>query len=214
MTDECPRRPVVDIAPPSDPCRAALRTIPAAFAWCASDDALVKLRDRFAPVNSAAFQWWDDFMPASLLETPVTVLHGPTGAGKTSAAVVALCWLCGAYPTQARAIGARFIPARDLCPPSATGRPERIREALDATVLILDEVGQEADVSGWEREQRLDRTRLLLSDRFDRKATTIITTPLSARQWGELYGGGIERRYWTEADVRLIAMQAPPVRAR
>lgn len=210
---ETPRRPNEAAHIPADACRAALRTIPPAFAWCYGEQAILTLRNRFTP-DQSTFEWWATFTPEDLLQAKVTVLCGPTGAGKTAAAVLAMRARCAAMPPSIKAVGSRFVPARELCPPADSGKSSRLREALEATLLILDDLGQEAHVTGWEREQRIDRTCFLLADRYDNKRDTIITTPLKPDTFAALYGGNTERRFWTEADVRVIAMQAPPVKVR
>lgn len=178
----------------------ARATIPEEFAW------VTKLT---SDEMRAAFPWYPLIKPGWLLrdrgDAPrIVTIVGPTsGIGKTTFGVRLMLWildramLAGARETHVElAARTRFVPARELVPPAAAEMRPRLREALDARVLILDDVGKEAGES-WEGRARAEQTRFLLETRFDRGrgALTVQTTYLTRDRYAAVYDGGGERRY-------------------
>lgn len=146
------------------------------------------------------FTWWPSVLPQiprMRQARRVMIWHPESGAGKTSLALYMLLRVIGAGSAGSsttaeieRARGCRFVPERDICPPSVLKR-SRLEEALGATVLVLDDMGATGS-SDWFREN----VRYLLKDRADRGATTWCTTFMTPDQWGDRYDGGNYRRYF------------------
>lgn len=161
--------------------------------------------------------------PATLLSTKILVIHGESGAGKTSLATALFHWII--YSTSPdssesiieRAKQARFIDACDLAPnPNHEGIPVMVA-ARRASVLLLDDAGSEGGSgdSFKAKERFLDVAELLrYRDKHD--MTTIVTTPGTrgpnadqelAQRWTAMYGGGIMRRYLDTDDTRVVYLE-------
>lgn len=121
------------------------------------------------------------------------VLSGPSCAGKTLTAsymlrlVIELGRLPSATPEQVKtARDARCIPALELAAarlahPLGKGEAPKVLEALTASVLLLDDCGQED-----ERGRQVVREVLMMRDR----RPTWCTTFLSRDDFAARYGGG------------------------
>jgi hypothetical protein len=113
--------------------------------------------------------------------------------------------------------GARFIAARDLMQPRDRGPdapPPAFAAARGATLLVLDELGQELDLrDGGAHANSLSSTRAgvsteVIAHRWDPGLPTIITTPLLPAAIERLYGGGIEKRTSKGREARIIRIGA------
>lgn len=125
------------------------------------------------------------------------VLSGPTRAGKTltGSFMIRMVIEAGrdsaATPAQIRmAKEARCVPALEIAAaraqhPLGKGEAPRIREALDASVLLLDDCGQEDEFG-----KQAIRQVLMARDR----RPTWVTTFLSKEEFGVRYGGGAVSR--------------------
>jgi hypothetical protein len=122
------------------------------------------------------------------------VLLGPSGIGKTSA-LRALAWrlrleaLCAgdvAHPI----VNAWWCSAVELCRARRElprGKPDlELERATKASVLFLDEIGQEDSDPRWLLE--------LLDERYRRRRPTLTTTGLTRPQVETRYGSGSARR--------------------
>lgn len=127
------------------------------------------------------------------------VFMGETGAGKTSLAVArlrkALAWAFDAAPT----IRLLFASCVDLAParsqhPLGEGEPARLRAAISAHVLLLDDLG--ANSARFD-----DVVTEVLHARHDAHRTTWITTGLSQEQIALRFGGAVERRVFEGATI-------------
>jgi chloramphenicol 3-O-phosphotransferase len=125
--------------------------------------------------------------------TPVVLLAGPAGAGKTSLA----CALArGAMASPALAgLGrpvVRFLAALEVEQLIRGARwgeePAAIEQARARPFVVLDDVGQEAS------EQASTALRAIVAERHARGRATVVTTGLSREELSRRYGGGTLRR--------------------
>jgi DNA replication protein DnaC len=167
----------------------ALASIPRRFAWASFENPDLVARCG-ADVVRTAFHARSAHRVALL---------GPSGAGKTSLAVAMLRSVIeAATPERAHLASSRWVTAHDLARarakyPLGQGEAPLIADALDARVLVIDELGSEVDPSGVVSE--------LLFKRHDNDAPTWITSWLSPLEIGTKYGGGIARRMLEEGVV-------------
>lgn len=185
---------------------AALRSIPEKYrdaVWGSPE-----LRERVADIGEFRIG------AAALMSPRVLLLHGESGAGKTTLACALLRWAIDDAGPDAppdkigRASAARFVAARDVPPSRDVQGPLARVVARKASLLVLDDVGQEAGAG--ESYSAGDRTREvkdLLEFRFDGNMRTIVTTYGNPRTWALSYGGGVVRRYWDDPDARVIELK-------
>ena len=106
--------------------------------------------------------------------------------------------------------GARFVAARALRGDSvATAAAREMAKA--ATVLVLDDVGDELDSapegSGWIPD-RVAGTREVIDHRHkEPRLRTIITTWLAEERMAAYYGGGTAKRVYGQAAVVKVGGQ-------
>ncbi|MBX5476781.1 MAG: ATP-binding protein [Clostridia bacterium] len=155
------------------------------------------------PPAQAAFEWvsqqiegWqgssedDEPRPLYRFRGGCLVLAGPTGVGKSWAAVAAVREFVRAYASF------RWCYAPDMLPEidSEMHRehvPLRQTSAATTQVLVIDDLGAEAETKS-ERE-RIDR---LIYHRHGNRLTTIITTNLSVPDLRERYGDRVADRLY------------------
>lgn len=132
-----------------------------------------------------------------LVDAPFVTLHGPSGMGKTPLAVAlfasklnAASWPSGWFKSAAAIVGG--------C--SATEHGEDVRRALSVRMLLLDDVGQEANY-----EWCSAIVRLIVEERDARKGklTTIVTTNLTKEAVVQRYGEGCAKRLFRDADIHV-----------
>jgi hypothetical protein len=143
---------------------------------------------------------------ADFLSRPVLMLHGPTGAGKSSLAGALFRFIVGGIgPDSVQgevdfAAAARWVESRDVPADGAAA-------AWRASAVVLDDVGQEGGAG--ESFAAQDRFRVM-ADLLDKlythrvfghhRARIILTTYGTHETWRKWYGAGIARRYWEDAD--------------
>jgi len=161
--------------------------------------------------NGVAIAELDDV--ASLFESQRIIITGAeTGVGKTSVAVALLqVSLDLAHARFVRrdedamtlASQARFVASIDL------SDPEILRHATGASLLVLDDAGQESKCGGFEGERRAGLVADLLDRRErSRRYRTIVTTFGNHEQWGKWYGGRIARLYWEMGSAAVLELRS------
>jgi hypothetical protein len=126
------------------------------------------------------------------------LFFGPSSAGKTTLAVALLRALLeakvAAHPftsdddIDAVARHCRFVPARRLgVAGTVPGDPLEIRRAMRVPVLLLDDLGKDADIKS-------NPLPAIIAERHDEERATWITTELTPSEILKRYGGGIARR--------------------
>lgn len=142
------------------------------------------------------------------------VLLGPTGCGKTTTQVHIACRLIQRGLEQGRGWPRmRFIKATDLAlarrkTPLGEDEAPLVRDAMNAQLLFLDDLGQEhsgTDTAIWET----------LDHRYDKGRPTIVTSGLTTEQFTERYGEAFTRRILTTRGVegRIYSAFARPALA-
>mgnify|MGYP000868798561 CR=1 FL=1 len=113
--------------------------------------------------------------------TPCALLMGPTGCGKTSAAL----WLRVALPGEWA--GARELAACERKHPLGEGSPPAFERACSSRVLYIDDLGTE--------DQRdISVLQQVYDQRYSRGLATVTTTGLHREQLTERYGAATVRR--------------------
>lgn len=123
-------------------------------------------------------------------------LIGPTGTGKTHAAISA------GYAAAAAAVHARFVSQLDYLQqlrPGVSDNPTRVRERFVTTsLLVLDDFGAEIDgASQFVRQEMLT----LLDERISQGRKQIITTNADADVLADTFGDRIMDRLRADAAV-------------
>lgn len=123
--------------------------------------------------------------------TPVVLLAGPAGAGKTSIACSML--RVGLERLRLGRPPVRFVGALELeCAMRehrlGTSDPPIVAHAKSRPLVLLDDVGQESSDAG------AGVLKDIVSERHARGRATIVTTGLHREELGRRYGGGFLRR--------------------
>jgi DNA replication protein DnaC len=152
---------------------------------------------------------------AILLDARRLVISGhDTGIGKTSIAVAMMFYMLDeardAWVTETPcadekmhfAAGSRFVAAIDLA------RPNVLRDAERASLLVLDDVGREGECGGFDA----DRARATVANLLDRRERstrmrTIVTTYLDHSSWQRDYGGRIARLWWEMQTATVLEVR-------
>lgn len=201
---------------------AALASIPPAFRWARGD--APEMATRVRRLRTASPAAIAERVKALALE-PMVLIVGASGEGKTSLACAVLreIILAGRYPAPGAAHDlarrARFRAARSLAdrdpheaqdPDSPVERAPRAMAAR-ASVLLLDDVGQEAG-DGYKANDRSATIKTILEDRHDAGARTIITTFAHRPMWSAMYGEGVARRYWDDERIKVVKLDGAAMR--
>jgi DNA replication protein DnaC len=194
----------------------ALASVPKRYRWARFEAPELNGRAPHSGIEQAK---------AALKSSRVTLI-GQAGSGKTSLAVAMLRTKldAGLEPNASHvavdgAARAMFVSSFDLTDAGTAprtflkagerddGDPLRgvspfLVRAMTASVLVLDELGSEANP---------EVVKKVLHKRHDDEAPTWVTTFLTKREVGQRYGGGIERRLFEKA--RVIDLSVPALRA-
>lgn len=175
---------------------APLATIPRMHQWCRFD----------APDLSKAVKRQGAIAEArAAVGSDRVVLMGVAGSGKTTLACAMLQQLVdevrepGGDPKKYRdAVNARFASAYFIAKARfehrlGDGEAAEVKEAIDATILVLDELGFDRA-----KNTALDE---VIHERHAAERMTIITTGYSFEQLLEKYGDGVARRVFENAKV-------------
>ncbi len=160
----------------------AIATIPKRYAWARLE----------APELSARVQARDALpdVVRRILGATRVIFAGPSGSGKTSLACACLRHRLphGVFITSFRLGVARSQAAL------GQGEPLDVERAMNAPLLLLDEVGGEVKTA-------TNAVRDVLFARHDADLPTWITTGFTSRQLAETYGDGALRRIIEDAYV-------------
>lgn len=158
--------------------------------WARFGDRLFSERTKLAPAMVIAAKAWT-------VRVGNLLFSGPTGIGKTSIAVAMLHRLHdraverdASDAEQRLASGARFITGHELVAakrahPLGRGLAPIVAEAVDATVLLLDELGF---------EPQDEATFFVVDERYRKGRPTIVTTGLDLAGLCAKYGDAWVRR--------------------
>lgn len=163
-----------------DAVRATRSSMPERFAW-ATDLNAPELPERVDPAALAQARTLD----LQCLDR-VTLL-GSAGDGKSSLAVA----LANAW-THANARPSMFVEAADLGVSRqqhglGAGEAPLVRHAMGATLLLVDDLGLDADAG-------MTVVAHVLHRRYARTRPTIVATGLTVEQLAKRYGAGVTRR--------------------
>ena len=179
--------------------QATVASMPKRFAWTGGLDAAALV----SCVDSAALEQARAMDVASLDRA---TLLGSAGAGKTSlASALAVTW---ASVTARTAV---FIAAVDVGVARqqhglGEGEPRIVRQAMKAPLLVLDDLGQEAEVG-------IPVVAHILQHRYNQASPTIATSGLSVEQIVSRYGAGVARRLLeTLGGATVIKLRGRPER--
>lgn len=136
-----------------------------------------------------------------VLRSQRVVFVGKAGSGKTSLAVALL------REVARRGADAMFVQAYRLATararhPLGHGEPPLLEAAMAATVLLVDDIGNE-------RQTELSDVRATIFERHDYERTIWVTTALSSAELASMYGGGFVRRLTERAAVVQCAPLKP-----
>ena len=123
----------------------------------------------------------------------LVLIDGPTGTAKTSMAAAMLLLAIESSPLGP---GSRFVFAPDVAraysdAPKGTP-PEILHTCHDATLLVIDNLGQD--------NVYRDNLRTVIQTRDAARRPTIVTTFLTEHEVGYTYGGGLMRRLFQECE--------------
>lgn len=153
--------------------------LPLRFQWASSLD-VPELRQRVRPASIIA-------KAKSLVTTKENVvLLGDAGLGKTSLACALLCEIAAHMNVTGMFVNSFEIAEARRQHRLGQGEPEIIDRALEAGILLIDELGAEQS-----KDLAVDE---LIRARHDGMDRTIFTTGFSQAFLTEKYGAGVARR--------------------
>ncbi|MGH7189175.1 MAG: ATP-binding protein [Terriglobales bacterium] len=193
LAAEASRRELAAAALTRDRVRIACAALPARYGLSLHDAALmsrvrspIAIRDSVAASSAVAAVW-----------------TGGSGMGKSTLAAAA----AREWATQRG--GGRIVWARAASLAVASryhalgaGQPPALAEAERADLLVLDELGESQRTAQW------DDVAEVLFSRYERGASTWITTWLSEDQMTNQYGDGFARRVFERAAIVRCGVSA------
>lgn len=184
--------------------------LPAEYRWCNFDAPEMRQRVKDAKAITA--------MKNAVADEDVrfVTLTGPAGAGKTSLACAG--WLAKIklmLPTlpnrghYSSSLYVSYISTLQIARYRAEAKlgerePERMSDARNATITVIDDVGQERS-----SDFIAEAVRDLVFHRFERQATTYITTGIDAKAISARYGDGFARRLFERCAIKVNRAEAP-----
>lgn len=173
----------------------AIGTVPSRFHWARFDAPELALRVRDRQAVRAAIQ---------AVKSGWVVLSGNTATGKTCLAVCLLRARVDAGETGKVV----FVKARTLALARqqtglGDGEPREVRAALRAAFLVLDDLGQDANVA-------TSAVCDVIDERHEHGLTTVITTGLTIEQVEQKYNAGIARRVFEDPAVLIRVTAVAP----
>lgn len=137
------------------------------------------------------------------LGAPRAAFLGPPGAGKTSLAAAMFRADVLAQTESRKLHGYRWISSHKLAKaragqPLGEGEAPLVEAALEAAVLVLDELGAEDP-------RYASAVAEVLYERHEQARRTWVTTGAGPKEIANRYGGGISRRVFEDAVVFRLA---------
>lgn len=165
--------------------------IPSRFAWARLS--APELAGRCRPVGNVGEPVQANVVAAMVIQHPgpAVVFYGQAGSGKTSLAVACLREVPGGMMVHAGALGRARIEHQ-----AGQGEAPLIRRAMQARVLLIDDLGQD-------KSTQVSAVEDVINVRHDAELATWVTTGLTSRQVEERYGAGVRRRL-TERGTALV----------
>lgn len=200
--------------------RSTVHGIPSTFRLVDRDDPL-RVITLDSPALLERVHRHDAIVEAkAALDATVVLLHGPTGAGKTSLAAAMIGSMAAQYIDGAsKALWTRLVHERDrefsgLCWTTAKklslargqhklggGEAPLVEQASECGLLVLDDLGQEADWSA---------VYDVIDARYTTGKPTIVTTFLTWPAIKARYGDGMGRRLTEDRFATKIGLAASP----
>lgn len=160
--------------------------------------------DRVTSLDARAVKLAD-----ALLGERFVALVGPLGAGKTTLAAAMLrtavtrgTWGGAVHFGRAHRLGVARIQHA-----AGKGEAEAVEEAMNATLLLLDDVGNEHQTS-------TNAVPDVLLERYEEGRATWVTTWLTPKEAAQIYGGGVARRIFEQAKRITLGVSPMPKAVR
>ncbi len=134
-----------------------------------------------------------------VVSVPRVAFVGPPGAGKTSLAA-AMFRACAAGEQSTKTLyGYRWVSSHKLAKaragqPLGEGEAPLVQSCIDASLLVLDELGGEDP-------RYASAVGEVLFERHEQARPTWVTTGVGAKEIATRYGGGIARRVFEDAVI-------------
>jgi len=169
------------------------RTIPQAYRWASFD--APELRQR---VHAASLP----IAEAASLE-PRVCLMGVSRAGKTSLGVAMLRQWVARTERPAAFVHAYRLAVARIQHPAGHGEPESVEAAMQAPLILLDDLGSE-------RDHALSAVPDVIFERDAEARPTWVTTGLTRDQLVKRYGLGVVARVFERARVIAVGPRPAP----
>lgn len=189
--------------------RRSRRDTTSAFMTAAREDAVARIPPSYGGASLDA-SWLAELVgheavdrARSAITEPTAAFLGPPGAGKSSLAAAMFRAAVAAETVTTRLHRMRWLSAHKLAKaragqPLGEGEAPVVEAALDATLLVLDELGGEDP-------RYASAVAEVLYERHEQALATWVTTGVSAKEIAARYGGGIARRVFEGAAVFRLA---------
>lgn len=134
-----------------------------------------------------------------VIGSPRVALVGPPGAGKTSLAAAMYRAVARGEQSTKTLYGYRWVSSHKLAKaragqPLGEGEAPLVQSCMDASLLVLDELGGEDP-------RYASAVGEVLFERHEQARPTWVTTGVGPKEIASRYGGGIARRVFEDAAV-------------
>jgi DNA replication protein DnaC len=174
----------------------AERTIPKAYRWASVAAPELVKRVKYSTDDVVA-------LAERIAATPLVVLMGAPGVGKTSLAVAALRLAISEAPRDVRFVGAGRLGSARIQNAAGSGEAPLVQSAISARILLFDDLGSE-------RKTQTNAVPDVIVERHAEERATWYTTGFSLEDIERMYGGGIGRRVFEHALVLRLGDGGAP----